>query len=321
MVRAVVYERYGGPEVLEVREVDDPVPKDDEVLIRVRATTVNRTDCGFRQGAPMFVRLLSGVRRPTRWPILGTELAGEVVDVGAAVRDLAVGDEVFGVNAPSFGAHAELVCVRESSPLALKPAGTSFEEAAAVGDGMILADTCLAWAGVRGGQRVMVYGASGSIGTAGVQLARHRGAVVTAVCAGDGVDAVRALRPHELLDYTQEDIVRPGETYDVVFDAVGKTSFGRWRSSLRPGGIYVSTDFGPKGQNPFLALATWKLAPRRVMMPLPRYKREHMLRLKDLIEAGEYQAVIDRTYPLDRVLEATRYVETGRKIGNVVLTV
>jgi NADPH:quinone reductase-like Zn-dependent oxidoreductase len=319
-VRAVVYERYGDPDVLEVREVADPTPKDDEVLIRVRATTVNRTDCGFRQGAPRFVRLLSGIGRPRRWPILGTELAGEVVDVGAAVTGLSVGDEVFGVNAPTFGAHAELVCVRESSPLALKPAGMSFEEAASVGDGMILADTCLAWVGVRAGQRIMVYGASGSIGTAAVQLARHLGAEVTAVCGSDGLEAVRSLGPDELLDYQQQEVVRPGETYDVVFDAVGKTSFGRWRSSLRRGGIYASTDFGPKGQNPFLSVLTWKLAPKRVMMPLPRYKQAHVRRLKELIEAGEYRAVIDRTYPLDQVVEATRYVESERKIGNVVLT-
>jgi NADPH:quinone reductase-like Zn-dependent oxidoreductase len=319
-VRAVVYERYGPPEVLQVREIEDPVPKYDEVLVRVRATTVNRTDCGFRQGAPRFVRVVSGLRRPRR-AVLGSELAGVVEAVGSAVTEFTVGDEVFGVNASHFGAHAELVRVQEKAPLAIKPAGMTFEQAASVSDGMILAATCLRWAGVAESTRVMVYGASGSIGTAGVQLAKHFGADVTAVCGTDGLDVVRSLGPDDVLDYTRDDIVRPGETYDVVFDAVGKTSFGRWRSSLRSGGIYASTDFGPRGQNPFLALLTWKFAKKRVMMPLPRYTKKDVLLLKQLVEAGEYCAVIDRTYPLEDVVEATRYVESERKIGNVVLTV
>jgi NADPH:quinone reductase-like Zn-dependent oxidoreductase len=319
-MRAVVHERYGHPEVLELREVADPTPKDDEVLVRVRATTVNRTDTAFRQGKPFFSRLLSGVRRPTRWPILGTEFAGEVVDVGGAVTDLAVGDEVFGVNAPSFGAHAELMCVRATSPVALKPTNMSFEEAAAVCDGMVLADTCLAWAGLEAGERILIYGASGSIGSAGVQLAKARGATVTAVCGTDGREVVEALGPDELLDRQREDVVREGETYDIVFDAVGKSTFATWRDSVRDGGFYVTTDFGPKAQNPFLALATWKFAPKRVLMPLPRYKKEQVVRLKALIEAGRYRAVVDRTYPLDEVVAATRYVESERKLGNVVLT-
>lgn len=319
-MKAVVYERYGPPEVLQVREIEDPVAKDNEVLVRVRATTVNRTDCGFRQGAPVFVRLVAGLRRPRR-PVLGTELAGVVEAVGSEVTEFAVGDEVFGVNASGFGAHAELVRVKETAPLAFKPAGMTFEEAASVSDGMILAATCLRWAGIAAGKRVMVYGASGAIGTAGVQLAKHFGAGVTAVCGTDGLEVVRTLGSDEVLDYTREDFVRPGETYDILFDAVGKTSFRLWRSSLASGGVYASTDFGPRGQNPFLALLTWKVARKRVMMPLPRYTKQDVLLLKELIEAGKYRAVIDRTYPLEHVVEATRYVETGRKIGNVVLTV
>jgi NADPH:quinone reductase-like Zn-dependent oxidoreductase len=322
-VRAVRYERYGPPEVLRVVEMPDPVPGDDEVLVRVRATTVNRTDCGFRQGRPLVVRLVSGLRRPRR-PVLGTELSGVVEAAGRAVAGFEVGDEVFGVNSDRFGAHAELVRVRQHAPLALKPAGMPFEDAAAVCDGAILAMTCLRWAGVRPGQRIMIYGASGSIGTAGVQLAKHLGAEVTAVCNTPNVDVVRSLGADEVIDYTVDEFVREGDEYDVVFDAVGKISFWRCRPALRRGGRFVSTDFGPRGQVPILAAITAipsRLGARRVSLPLPRYKQKDVLVLKDLIEAGDYRAVVDRRYPLDEVVEATRYVESGQKTGNVVLLV
>jgi NADPH:quinone reductase-like Zn-dependent oxidoreductase len=322
-VRAAVHHRYGGPEVLQLEEVDAPVPRDDEVLVRVRATTVNRTDCGFRRADPFFVRALSGLRRPRR-PILGTELAGEVEAIGAAVTELAVGDRVFGVNADRFGAHAELLCVRERAPLATMPEGLGFEEAAAVCDGIVLADTCLSWAKVGAGQQVLVYGADGAIGSAGVQLADVLGAEVTAACASRNVEVVRSLGPARVIDREREDIA-DGTAYDVVFDAVGKLSFGRARRSLRRGGVFVSTDFGPRGQIPFLAAGTWLTSrlggTRRVLLPLPRYSKAHVLLAKDLLERGRYRPVIDRRYPLEEIVEATRYVETGQKTGNVVIVV
>ncbi len=322
-MRAVRYERYGPPEVLHVVDMPDPVPGDDEVLVRVHASTVNRTDSGFRLGRPLVVRAVSGITRPRR-PVLGSEFAGVVEAVGPAVTGFAVGDPVFGVNADRFGAHAELVCVRQGAPLAPKPAALPFDEAAAVCDGVVLARTCLRWAALRRGQRILIYGASGSIGTAGVQLAKHLGAEVTAVCNTPNVEVVRSLGADEVIDYTAEDFVRAGDVYDVVFDAVGKISFRRCRPAIRRGGRFVSTDFGPLGQVPLLAAVTAvtsRLGCRRVSMPLPRYRQADVLFAKDLIEAGEYRAVVDRRYPLDEVVEATRYVETEQKTGSVVLLV
>ena len=321
-MKAVVHDRYGPPEVLRLADIDQPVPGDDEVLVRVRATTVNRTDCGFRSGKPFIVRPFSGLTRPKR-PVLGTELAGVVEAVGSAVTEFAVGDEVFGVNADKFGAHAEYIRMREKDPLAKKPAGISFEEAAAVCDGVILALAMLRAAGLEKGQRVLVYGASGSIGTAAVQLARHFETEVTAVCNTKNVDLVRSLGADVVIDYTQEEFIRDGDQYDIVFDAVGKSSFGHCKPALNRGGRFVATDFGPKVQNPFLALFTWlpaKFGTRRVLFPIPRYRKADVLFLRDLIEEGRYRAVVDRTYPLEEVVEATRYVETEQKTGNVVIT-
>ena len=317
-MKAVVHDRYGPPEVLRLEEVERPVPKDDEVLVKIHATTVNRSDTGFRSAEFLITRFFTGLLRP-KWRIPGSELAGEVEAVGAAVSEFAVGDEVFGVK--GFGAHAEFVCVRESGALAHKPVGMTFEEAAAVCDGAILALTFLRRADLRKGQKILIYGASGSIGTAAVQLARHFEADVTAVCNTRSIELVRSLGADRVVDYTQEDFTRNGETYDVIFDAVGKHSFRRCRGSLKRGGVYLATDLGFLAQNPILALVTRRIGDKRVRFPIPRYTKKDVLFLKELIEAGKYRAVIDRRYPLEGVVEATKYVETGQKTGNVVLTV
>ena len=319
-MRAVVNTEYGGPDVLQVRDVECPIPADDEVLVAVHATTVNRTDCGFRAPWPWFVRLFAGLRRPKR-TILGSEFAGVVAEVGSTVTEFTVGDEVFGVNADRFGAHAEYMCVRERAPIAPKPSGTSFAEAAAVCDGAILAMTCLTWAKLRAGQRILVYGASGSIGTAAVQLAKHTGAHVTAVCNTANVDIVRSLGADEVIDYTIDDFATNGLTYDIVLDAVGKKSFAECKGSLEVGGSYVSTDLGPYSQNVPLMVWTRFIGSKQAMMPIPRYTKDKVVRIGELIEGGAYRAVIDRTYPLERAAEATRYVETEQKTGNVVLVV
>ncbi len=324
-MRAVVYDRYGPPDVLRLEDVGRPVPKEDEVLVKIHATTVTRSDCATREAnrrsglaAALLSRVISGLRRP-RQRILGSELAGEVEAVGAAVGEFAVGDHVFGISAWKFGAHAEFICMRESAALAHKPAGMTFEEAAAVCDGAILALMCLRPADLRRGRRILIYGASGSIGTAGVQLAKFFEADVTAVCNTKNVELVRSLGADEVIDYTQEDFTKNGQTYDVIFDAVGKHSFRRCRGSLKRGGVYIATDHL---QNLVLALWTARIGDKRVLFPIPpRYTKKDVLFLKELIEAGKYRAVIDRCYPLEDVVEATRYVETEQKTGNVVLTI
>jgi NADPH:quinone reductase-like Zn-dependent oxidoreductase len=317
-MRAVVHDNYGPPDVLRLEEVERPVPKEDEVLVKIHATTVTRTDTGLRSAEYFISRFFTGLLRPKR-NVLGIEFAGEVEAVGAAVTEFEIGDHIFGVK--GFGAHAEFVCVRESGPLAHKPAGMSFEEAAAVCDGAALALACLRRAGPLEGRNVLVYGASGSVGTAGVQLAKHFGAHVTAVCNTKNVELVRSLGADEVVDYLQEDFTKNGETYDVIFDAVGKHSFRRSRRSLRPGGTFVDTDPGFMWHLPLLALLTRWIGSKKVSFGVTKYRKQDVLFLKELVEAGKYRAVIDRRYPLEDVVEATRYVETGQKTGNVVLTV
>jgi NADPH:quinone reductase-like Zn-dependent oxidoreductase len=316
-MRAVVCDNYGPPDVLRLKEVERPVPKEDEVLIRIHATTVTRTDCGFRSAEYFITRFFTGLRRPKR-KILGMELAGKVEAVGASVTEFEVGDHVFGVK--GSGAHAEFVCMPESAALAHKPAGMSFEEAAAVCDGACIALSCLRDADLRKGRSILIYGASGSVGTAGVQLAKHLGADVTAVCNTKNVELVRSLGADRVIDYLREDFTKRGETYDVIFDAVGKHSFRRCRRSLKPGGMFIETDLGFMWHAPLLALLTRWIGDKRVKLGIARYTKKDVLFLKELIEAGKYRAVIDRRYPLDDVVEATKYVETGQKTGNVVLT-
>jgi NADPH:quinone reductase-like Zn-dependent oxidoreductase len=324
-VRAVVYDHYGPPDVLRLEDVAQPVPKDDEVLVKIHASTVNRLDVHTREAnvksgpvVSLLSRLVSGVRRP-RQRILGSEFAGEVIAVGASVSEFAVGDQIFGTTGLGFGTNAEFTCVRESARVAHKPARMSFEEAAAVTDGFLNALTCLKQADLREGKRILVYGASGSIGTAGVQLAKYFGSDVTAVCNTKNVEIVRSLGADRVIDYTQEDFTKNGQTYDVIFDAVGKHSFKRSKDSLKPGGLYLATD---GFRNLILALWTPRFGDKKVIFQIPpRQTKQDVRFLKELIDARRYHAVIDRCYPLGDVVEATRYVETEQKTGNVVLTI
>jgi NADPH:quinone reductase-like Zn-dependent oxidoreductase len=324
-MKAAVYNRYGPPDVLRIDDVAKPVPKEDEVLVKIHATTVNRLDVHTREAnrsnGPLvsgLSRLVSGVRRP-RQPILGSEFAGEVVAAGPAVTRFAVGDRVFGNTGLRFGTHAEFTCARESSRMTHMPAGASFEEAAPITDGGLNSLACLRVADLQKGQSILVYGASGAIGTAGVQLARHFGADVTAVCGTKNLELVKSLGAETVIDYTTEDFTKNGRTYDVIFDAVGKLSFKRCSGSLKPGGKYLPTD---GFQNVLLAVWTPRFGEKKVLFQLPpRYATEDVVWLKGLVEAGEFRAVIDRRYPLAEVIEATRYVETQQKTGNVVLTV
>ena len=315
-MKAVVYDRYGPPEVLRLETLARPVPREGELLVRVHATTVTRTDTGLRGAEYVVSRFVTGLRKPKQ-RVLGTELAGVVEEIGPGVSEFAVGDRVFGVR---MGAHAEYVAVPESGAVAHMPAGLTFEEAAAVCDGAALALSCLRAAPLEG-RDVLVYGASGSVGTAGVQLAKHFGARVTAVCNTKNVDLVRSLGADEVIDYLEEDFTRNGKLYDVVFDAVGKQSFRRARHSLKAGGTFVETDLGFMWHVPVLALLTRWVGSKRVRLGITKYRKEDVVLLKELIEAGEYRPVVDRTYALDDVVEASKYVETGQKTGNVVLTV
>ena len=316
-MKAVVYDRYGPPDVLRIEALERPVPREGEVLVKVHATTVTRTDTGLRSAEMFISRFVTGLRRPKQ-RIHGIELAGVVEEVGPGVTEFAVGDRVFGVRS---GAHAEFVTVPESGPLASMPADLTFEEAAAVCDGAALALSCLRTAGRLEGRDVLVYGASGSVGTAAVQLAKHFGARVTAVCNTTTVELVRSLGADEVVDYLQEDFTKNGRRYDVVFDAVGKHAFRRSRHSLKPGGTFVETDLGFMWHAPVLVLLTRWIGSTRVRLGITKYGKEDVLLLKELIEAGEYRPVVDRTYSLADVVEASRYVETGQKTGNVVLTV
>jgi NADPH:quinone reductase-like Zn-dependent oxidoreductase len=316
-MKAVVQERYGPPEVLRVEEVKRPVPKDDEILIRVRAATVSQTDTHVRAAHPFFWRLIGGFRRP-RWRTLGVDLAGEVEAVGSAVTAFNVGDSVFGSPSSFFGSHAEYVCSRTGRALALKPAGMSFEEAAAVYDGGSQALSALRHAEAKPGRRILIYGASGSLGTAAVQLAKHFGAHVTGACSTNHVSLVRSLGADEVIDRLQEDFTKNGQTYDAIIDAVGKHTFRRSRRSLKPGGVFVATD----GLENVLVWAAMRLVGRkRLRFASGRRSKEDVQLLKELIEAGAYRAVVDRVYPMDQVVDAHRYVEGWHKAGNVVLTI
>jgi len=315
-VKAVVHGTYGPPEVLRVAELEQPSPAENEVLVRVHASSVTRSDCGLRNTEYFFSRALTGLRRPKR-TIAGMEFAGVVEEAGPAVTRFTAGEEVFGIKG---GANAEFICVPESGVIARKPSALSFEEAAGVPDGALSAFSMLPALGQLGGRHVVVYGASGSIGIAAVQVAKHLGARVTAVCDTRHVELVRSLGADEVVDYLQEDWARRGR-YDGVFDAVGKSSFRKARRALKPGAAYVSADLGFMWHLPLLILPTRWLGSRRAKLGIARYGQEDLLRLRELIETGGYRPVIDRAYRLEDVVEAARYVETGQKTGNVVLTV
>jgi NADPH:quinone reductase-like Zn-dependent oxidoreductase len=313
-MRAVTYERYGPPEVLRITDIERPLPKNDEVLVRVYATTATRSDSGLRSAEYFISRFFTGIFRPraTR-RILGTEFAGEVESVGADVAEFGIGDRVFGIRS---GSNAEYVCVRQGGVIAQIPTKLSFAEAAAVPDGALSAMSCLRQAGVGRGDRVVVYGSSGSIGVGGVQVAKHIGAHVTAVCNTTNVGLMRELGADEVVDYLNEDFTKNGETYDVIFDAAGKTTFLHCRHSLKHDGIYITTDPGFMWQDMPFALVS-----KRAKIGFVRYTKPDMVKLAEMLEAGEYRAVIDRTYPLEDVVEAHRYVDTHQKTGNVVLIV
>jgi NADPH:quinone reductase-like Zn-dependent oxidoreductase len=319
-MKAVVCTTYGSPDQLEFREVEPPTPGTNEVLVAVHATTVNRTDVATLHGTPLLARLVTGVLRP-RHPILGSEFAGRVDAVGPEVTDLAVGDDVFGFSGATFGAHAEYLTIPADGPVATIPAGLSHLEVASSTEGPHYALSVLEAAGLGAGDEVLVYGATGAIGTAAVQLLKHRGAHVTAVCDPHGTDLVASLGADVVIDRSEEDFTRTSARFDAIIDAVGRTTFGRCRHLLAPGAPYLSTDLGPGAQNLALIPLTRWLGDHRVLIPFPTDVRGHVREIGGLLASGAYRPVVDHTYPFEDIREAYRYVASARKLGTVVVTV
>lgn len=319
-MKAVVYTKYGPPEVAQLAEVDRPVPKENELLIKIHAATVNRTDCGFRSAEYFIVRFFSGLFKPKN-KILGNEFAGQVEAAGASVTQFSAGEKVFGYNDKTFGAHAEYITIAEDAAIAVMPENAGYDTAAASTEGAHYALCDIRAAKIGSGQRVLVNGATGAIGSAAVQLIKHLGASVTAVCHNRHLELVKNLGADRVIDYTAEDFTKLDESFDVVFDAVGKSSFMKCRRILKKKGIYMSTELGYMSANIFLALITPLLGGKKVLFPLPTSSKKDVEYLKELVAGGQFRPLIDRYYPLEQVAEAYAYVETGQKTGNVIIRV
>lgn len=328
-MKAIVYTEYGSPEVLHLADVAKPAPKDNEVLIRVRATAVTFGDLMARNykaisprtfNMPAILWLLAkvsfGLQKPKR-AILGSELAGEVEAIGAAVTRFKPGDQVFGYRGENMGAYAEYICMPEDGVVALKPANLTYEEAAAIPYGSIMALNLLKKANLQPGQKVLINGASGGIGSAAVQLAKHFGAEVTGVCGTPRLDFVKALGADHVIDYTREDFTQNGETYDLIFDILGKSSFARCKHSLTPNGRLLFASF--KLKQLLQMLWTSGSNGQKVICAIAPGSRADLLTIKELVEAGKIKAIIDKCYPLEQTAQAHRYMESGHRQGNVVM--
>jgi NADPH:quinone reductase-like Zn-dependent oxidoreductase len=329
-MKAIVYTEYGSPDVLQLKDVDKPLPKDTEILIRVYATPINYGDLiarnfshispgEFNMPAPLWLpsRLGFGFTRPKNH-ILGSELAGEIEAVGKDVKKFKLGDQVFAYPGMKMGANAEYVCMPEDGTVAIKPANMTYEEASTIPYGAIMALSLLGKANIQPGQKVLINGASGGIGSLAVQIARYFGAEVTGVCSTPRMDYVKSLGADKVIDYTKEDFTRNGETYDLIFDVLGRSSFSRSKNSLKPSGILLYASF--KMRQLFDMLWTSRSSGKRVICAMASEKAEDLIFIKKLVEAGKIKTVIDKCFPLELTTEAHKYVEKGLKKGNVVIT-
>ncbi|MBZ0281128.1 MAG: NAD(P)-dependent alcohol dehydrogenase [Anaerolineae bacterium] len=329
-MKAVMYTEYGSPDVLHLKEIEKPTPKDNEILIRIHTINVNYGDIiarNFGNVTPrefnmpsiflFLARMEFGFRKPKK-QILGSEFAGEVEAVGKAVKQFKVGDPVFGYRGSSMGANAEYLCMPETGLVALKPGNLSYEEAAAIPGGALTALSLLQKVDIQPGQKVLVNGASGSIGSYALQLAKHFGAEVTGVCGTTRLELVKALGADKVIDYTREDFTKNGETYDLIFDVLGRSSFSRCKRSLKPNGRYFLASF--KMKQVFQMLWTSFVGSKKVVCALSSDTPENLAFVKELAEAGKLKAIVDRCYPMEQAAEAHRYVEKGHRTGSVLIT-
>ncbi len=319
-MKAIVYKKYGPPQVAKLMEVAKPIPKKHEVLVRVYASTVNRTDSGFRSAEYFISRFWSGLLIPN-YQILGCEFAGIIEETGQGVTLFKKGQKIFGFNDKTFGGHGEYLTIAETDALTTIPDGISFEVAAALTEGAHYALVNIRAAKVKKGQHVLVYGATGAIGSAAVQLLKHFGAIVTAVCNTKNVSLIKSLGANSVIDYQTQDFTTIDKKFEFIFDAVGKSSFGQCKPLLTKKGIYISTELGKHGENLFFALTTPLWGGKIVLFPIPSITKQDVIFLKKLVQKGEFMPVIDKQYILDQIVEAYKYVESGQKTGNVVLQI
>jgi len=319
-MKAAIYTQYGPPEVVQVTEIQKPVPLKNEVLLRVYASTVNRTDAGFRSAEYFISRFWSGLFKP-KYQVLGSEFVGVIEEIGVDVKSFKVGDKIVGFNDKKFGGHAEYLTLNDSDAFAILPEGFTFTESAALTEGSHYALVNIRAANVQPGQNVLVYGATGAIGSAAVQLLKHFGAQVTAVCNTPNVALVKSLGADFVIDYLTEDFRKTSLKFDFIFDAVGKSSYAVCKNLLTDKGIYISTELGKNGINILLALITPIFKGKKLLFPIPSISQKDVEFLRDLAQRGEFKPVIDRIYSLDQIVEAYKYVESGQKIGNVILKI
>ncbi|MCB0707616.1 MAG: NAD(P)-dependent alcohol dehydrogenase [Saprospiraceae bacterium] len=319
-MQAVVQTQYGSPSVLTIKEVAKPIPKDGEVLIRVYATTVNRTDCAIMRAKPFFMRFFTGLLKPKK-STPGTDFAGKIEAIGKNVRGFRVGDNVFGFNDMGLQTHAQYTTISIDKAIVKMPSNMTHQEAVACVEGAHYAYNIIKKVKINPRQKILVNGASGAIGSATVQLLKHYNANVTAVCGTQNLKLVKELGAEQVIDYTKTDFTKTDQKFDFVFDTVGKSAFGKCKPILNPGGVYISSELGKMAQNVFFALITPVIGSKKVIFPVPQDIKGSLEFIKARIEEGNFKAVIDRIYPLQQVPDAFTYVETGQKTGNVVIEV
>ena len=319
-MKAAIYTNYGPPEIIRIEDIEKPVPNAHEVLVQVHCATLNRTDTGYRSAKYFVSRLFTGLIHPKR-PVAGSEFAGKIVEIGAGVTQFSIGDKVFGFEDIRSGAHAEFMAVAENGSIAKMPKNRTYQELAPAGEGATYALSVIKDAGLGENSKVLVYGASGAIGSAAVQILKHLGSEVTAVCGTKNLKLIKSLGADKIIDYQKEDFTDTDTRYDFIFDAVGKSSYGTCKKLLTPQGSYYSTELGKGAQNIFLALWFWVTGSRKLIFPIPKINQETMENIRRLIEINAFRPLVDRMYTLDEIVEATKYVETGQKVGNVVIKI
>lgn len=317
-MKAVVHTQYGSPNLLKINEISKQIPKDNEVLVKVYAATVNRTDCAIVTGTPFIMRFITGLFKP-RLLTTGTDFAGKIEAIGKNVTNFKVGNRVWGFDDSGVQSHADYMTFPINKAIITIPDNITYEQAAASAEGAHYAYNCINKVNLTPGQKVMVNGATGAIGSAAVQLLKAMGAQVTATCRGQHTDLVKSLGADKIINYETEDFTKDNEKYHYVFDTVGKSTFSKCKSLLHPGGVYISSELGPNNENPFLAMITPLLGGKKVVFPIPLNIKKSLQVVKNFIEQEKFNPLIDKCYPLEQITEAFQYVSSGQKVGNVVI--